>query len=64
MPPPEGWPRPGELFVGLLVQEAHLRRLLKLSWLAPDIVAELSSADEANNRDPALAAIVDAIHAR
>jgi hypothetical protein len=33
-------------------------------WIAPDIVAELSSADEANNRDSALAAIIGAIRAR
>jgi hypothetical protein len=33
-------------------------------WIAPDIVAELSSADEANNRDPALAAVIDVIRSR
>jgi hypothetical protein len=33
-------------------------------WIAPDIVAELSSSDEANNRDPALEAVVDAILTR
>jgi hypothetical protein len=33
-------------------------------WVAPDIVAELSSADEADNRDPALAAILDEIRSR
>jgi hypothetical protein len=33
-------------------------------WVAPDIVAELSSADEANNRDPALTAILDEIRSR
>jgi pimeloyl-ACP methyl ester carboxylesterase len=33
-------------------------------WIAPDIVAELSSADEANNRDPALSAIFDEIRSR
>jgi alpha-beta hydrolase superfamily lysophospholipase len=33
-------------------------------WVAPDIVAELSSADEADNRDPALAAVVDEIRSR
>jgi hypothetical protein len=33
-------------------------------WIAPDIVAELSSADEANNRDPALTAILDEIRSR
>jgi hypothetical protein len=33
-------------------------------WIAPDIVAELSSADEADNRDPALMAIFDEIRSR
>jgi tetratricopeptide (TPR) repeat protein len=33
-------------------------------WIAPDIVVELSSVDEANNHDPALAAIVEAIRSR
>jgi hypothetical protein len=33
-------------------------------WIAPDIVAELSSADAANNRDPALAAILREIGSR
>jgi hypothetical protein len=33
-------------------------------WVAPDIVAELSSADEANNRDPALTAILDEVRSR
>jgi tetratricopeptide (TPR) repeat protein len=33
-------------------------------WIAPDIVAEFSSADEANNRDPALTAILDEIRSR
>jgi hypothetical protein len=33
-------------------------------WIAPDIVAELSSADEADNRDPALSAILDEIRLR
>jgi tetratricopeptide (TPR) repeat protein len=33
-------------------------------WIAPDVVAELSSADEANNRDPALAAVLREIGAR
>jgi hypothetical protein len=33
-------------------------------WLAPDVVAELSAADEANNRDPALAAVIEEIRAR
>jgi hypothetical protein len=33
-------------------------------WIAPDIVAELSSADEANNRDPALTAILAEIRSR
>jgi hypothetical protein len=30
-------------------------------WIAPDLVAELSSADEANNQDPALSAILNEI---
>jgi len=30
-------------------------------WIAPDIVAELSFRDEANNRDPAFAAVPEAI---
>jgi dienelactone hydrolase len=34
------------------------------AWVAPDIVAELSSADEAENRDPALAAILEEIRSR
>jgi hypothetical protein len=34
------------------------------TWIAPDIVAELSSADEAENRDPALAAIIEEIRSR
>jgi alpha-beta hydrolase superfamily lysophospholipase len=34
------------------------------AWVAPDIVAELSSTDEADNRDPALAAILDEIRSR
>jgi pimeloyl-ACP methyl ester carboxylesterase len=33
-------------------------------WIAPDIVAEISSADEANNHDPALAAILTEIRSR
>ncbi len=33
-------------------------------WIAPDIVAELSSSDEAKNRDPALTAIRDEIRSR
>jgi hypothetical protein len=33
-------------------------------WIAPDIVAELSSTDEANNRDPALTAIINQIRSR
>jgi pimeloyl-ACP methyl ester carboxylesterase len=33
-------------------------------WIAPDIAAELSSADEANNRDPALTAVLDEIRSR
>jgi dienelactone hydrolase len=34
------------------------------TWVAPDVVAELSSADEADNRDPALAAILDEVRSR
>ena len=30
-------------------------------WIAPDVVAELSSVDEANNQDPALSAILNDI---
>jgi tetratricopeptide (TPR) repeat protein len=33
-------------------------------WIAPDLVAELASADEANNRDPALEAILGEIRSR
>jgi tetratricopeptide (TPR) repeat protein len=33
-------------------------------WIAPDIVAELTSADEAANRDPALKAVLDEIARR
>jgi hypothetical protein len=33
-------------------------------WIAPDIVAELSSVDEAENRDPELSAILAEIRSR
>jgi hypothetical protein len=33
-------------------------------WIAPDIVAELSSTDEANNCDPAFAAVLHELRSK
>jgi alpha-beta hydrolase superfamily lysophospholipase len=45
-------------YQGALVSSDHR------PWIAPDVVAETSSADEAGNRDPALSAILDEVRSR
>jgi hypothetical protein len=47
-----------------LYHQASLLSCDRRPWIAPDIVAELTSADEAVNRDPALKAVLDEIARR